>query len=105
MADGLLTSDTVLVTGGASGIGRGVATAFAREGARVVLADVEAARGEDVAAAIRAAGGDARFVTADLSTRDGPAALLAQRWRRSARSRSSSTARVRGASRPTPSSR
>jgi 3-oxoacyl-[acyl-carrier protein] reductase len=78
MAEGLLAGDTALVTGGASGIGRGVAAAFAREGARVVLADVEAARGEEVAAAIRAAGGDARFVTADLSARDGPAALLAQ---------------------------
>ena len=78
MAEGLLAGDTALITGGASGIGRGVATAFAREGARVVLADVEAARGEEVAAAIRAAGGEARFLTADLSARDGPTTLLAR---------------------------
>jgi NAD(P)-dependent dehydrogenase (short-subunit alcohol dehydrogenase family) len=78
MAEGLLAGETALVTGGASGIGRGVAVALAREGARLVLADIDAARGEDAAAAIRAAGGDARFVAADLATPDGPATLFAQ---------------------------
>jgi NAD(P)-dependent dehydrogenase (short-subunit alcohol dehydrogenase family) len=78
MADGLLAGETALVTGGASGIGRGIAARFAHEGARVVLADVDAARGEDAAAAIRAAGGDARFVVADLSSRAGTATLLAR---------------------------
>jgi NAD(P)-dependent dehydrogenase (short-subunit alcohol dehydrogenase family) len=78
MAKGLLAGETALVTGGASGIGRGIAARFAREGARVVAADIEAARGEEVAAAIRADGGDARFLAADLSTREGAARLLAQ---------------------------
>ena len=52
----LLAGDTALVTGAASGIGRGIAAALAREGARVVLADLEADRGEEVAASLRAQG-------------------------------------------------
>jgi len=74
----LLVADTALVTGVASGIGRGVAIALAREGARVVLSDVDASRGEDAAAALRKEGSDARFLPADLATIDGPAALYKQ---------------------------
>ena len=74
----LLVGDTALVTGAASGIGRGVAIALAREGARVVLSDVDASRGEDAAAALRKEGSDARFLPADLATIDGPAALYKQ---------------------------
>jgi len=77
MAEGLLAGDTALVTGAASGIGHGIAAALAREGARLVLADVEAARGEEVAAAVRASGGDARFLAADLAAPGVPARLLA----------------------------
>ena len=71
----LLAGDTALVTGAASGIGRGIAAALAGEGARVVLADLEAERGEEVAAALRAQGADTHFVATDLSTREGPAVL------------------------------
>lgn len=71
----LLAGDTALVTGAASGIGRGIAAALAREGARVVLADIEGTRGEEVAASLRAHGADTHFVAIDLSTREGPAAL------------------------------
>jgi len=71
----LLAGDTALVTGAASGIGRGIAAALAREGARVVLADIDAARGEEVAASLRAHGADTHFVPIDLSTREGPAML------------------------------
>jgi 3-oxoacyl-[acyl-carrier protein] reductase len=74
----LLEADTALVTGAASGIGRGVAIALAREGARVVLSDVDTQRGEPVAAALRAEGLQARFVAADLAAADGPMALLEQ---------------------------
>jgi NAD(P)-dependent dehydrogenase (short-subunit alcohol dehydrogenase family) len=76
MQTGLLSGEAALVTGAASGIGRSIAVAIAREGARVLLTDVDAARGEAVARSLREEGRDARFVPADLSTRKGPARLL-----------------------------
>ncbi len=76
MSDRSLEGDTALVTGAASGIGRGIAQALAREGARIVLADIDAARGEPIAAALKQEGFDARFIASDLSTTEGPAALL-----------------------------
>jgi 3-oxoacyl-[acyl-carrier protein] reductase len=72
----LLADDTALVTGAASGIGRGIAVALAREGARVVLSDVDAQGGEATAAALRAESLDAQFIAADLSAVQGPADLL-----------------------------
>ncbi len=72
----LLTKDTALVTGAASGIGRGIAIAIAREGARTLLSDLDAQRGEEIAASLRGEGCDASFIVADLSTREGPSALL-----------------------------
>ena len=76
MSGGLLEGDTALVTGAASGIGRGIAEALAREGARVVLADIDTARGAPIAAALQKEGHDARFIATDLSAADGPAKLL-----------------------------
>lgn len=64
---GLVEGKVVLVTGAASGIGRASALGFAREGARVVLSDVDAGGGEKVAAEIAEAGGEALFVAADVS--------------------------------------
>ena len=62
-----LKDKVALITGAASGIGRAAALRFAMEGARVVVADIQDAMGEDTATTIRAAGGDATFVHADVS--------------------------------------
>jgi NAD(P)-dependent dehydrogenase (short-subunit alcohol dehydrogenase family) len=56
-----------LVTGGASGLGRGSAIALAKEGAQVVVADVAASEAEATVQAITAAGGQAIFVKADVT--------------------------------------
>jgi NAD(P)-dependent dehydrogenase (short-subunit alcohol dehydrogenase family) len=56
-----------LVTGGSSGIGRAAASAFAGEGANVVVADVLVEGGEETVRMIKEAGGEAIFVKTDVS--------------------------------------
>jgi NAD(P)-dependent dehydrogenase (short-subunit alcohol dehydrogenase family) len=56
-----------IVTGGGAGIGRAIAIGYAREGAQVVVADINSADGEATAAEIREAGGEAVFVPTDIS--------------------------------------
>ena len=58
---------SVIVTGGGSGIGEATARAFAAESAKVAVAELDTARGEAVAAAIRAAGGTALFIPTDAT--------------------------------------
>ncbi|MEI7743825.1 MAG: glucose 1-dehydrogenase [Chloroflexota bacterium] len=65
-----LDGKVTIITGGGSGMGKTAAELFAREGAMVVVADYSEASGEAVAAAVRAAGGEATFVKADVSNED-----------------------------------
>jgi NAD(P)-dependent dehydrogenase (short-subunit alcohol dehydrogenase family) len=63
----LLEGKIALVTGGSSGIGRATALAFAREGAKVVVADVQVEGGQETERMIKEAGGEAIFVKTDVS--------------------------------------
>ena len=64
---GKLDGKTAIVTGATSGMGRGIAVRFAREGARIVAAGRDAVRGAEVVAEIQQAGGEAVFVPGDVS--------------------------------------
>ncbi|MBO0884216.1 MAG: SDR family oxidoreductase [Mycobacterium sp.] len=69
-----LAGKVVIVTGGASGIGRGIVEKFVTEGARVVIADVGRDRGEDLAAKL---GVDAHFQLTDVAEPEQVGALVA----------------------------
>ena len=64
-----LEGKSIIVTGAGRGLGKGIATRLAADGATVTVADINGPAAEQVAAAIRAAGGSARAATVDVAER------------------------------------
>ena len=74
----VLKGRVAIVTGAATGIGRASAVLFAQAGARVALADVRPPELEQALAEVRAAGGEAITIAADLARPEDCAAVVAQ---------------------------
>lgn len=78
MTMGTLTGKVAIVTGAASGIGRAVALAYAREGAKVVVSDISVGAGEETVKLIKEQGGTAFFIAADTSKAEDTELLVEQ---------------------------
>jgi NAD(P)-dependent dehydrogenase (short-subunit alcohol dehydrogenase family) len=73
-----LNSRRIVITGGATGIGRSTAIRCATEGARVVVADINPVEGERCVAEIRDAGGEAWYVKTDVSSESDVESMAAE---------------------------
>jgi len=73
-----LRGKVAIVTGSGAGIGRGIAERYAREGASVVIAEVDAKSGTSTAKAITEGGGNAEFIATDVSNESQVKAIVEQ---------------------------
>jgi NAD(P)-dependent dehydrogenase (short-subunit alcohol dehydrogenase family) len=73
-----LAGKFALVTGGGGGIGRATSLAYAREGAKVAVVDIDGARARDVAEQVNSLGGEAIGIATDVSRSDQVAAMVEQ---------------------------
>lgn len=67
---GRFSDCTVIVTGGASGIGKAAVTRFASDGARVIIFDVNSEQGEQLASSLKADGKQVEFMLVDVSDKE-----------------------------------
>ena len=77
MSNGRLSSRRALITGGADGIGLGIARCFAAEGAMVVMADFDIGKADEQAAALRESGAQALAIEVDVTDRASVLAMMA----------------------------
>jgi NAD(P)-dependent dehydrogenase (short-subunit alcohol dehydrogenase family) len=73
---GILSDKVGIVTGAGQGIGRAIALSYAREGARVVVADFNEQTGSETVDLIRGSGGEAHFVAGDVSQESSVEAMV-----------------------------
>jgi NAD(P)-dependent dehydrogenase (short-subunit alcohol dehydrogenase family) len=73
-----MKNKVVIITGGTSGIGKATALKFAATGAKVVVSGRREPEGQSVVEAIKAAGGEATFIRADVSDESNVQALVAK---------------------------
>ena len=74
---GRVAGKAALISGAATGLGQSMAARLAEEGARVAVADIDTARGDDVVAEIQAAGGEAMLISLDVTDEDAWGAAVA----------------------------
>ncbi|WP_415328423.1 SDR family NAD(P)-dependent oxidoreductase [Chryseobacterium sp. MMS23-Vi53] len=73
---GILNNKVALVTGAGSGIGLAIAQAYAKEGAKVIVSDINEEHGNEAVEKIKSEGGEASFVKADTSNAEQVEALV-----------------------------